>query len=90
VEAARKNGIPIFYCLHQQTNAHTFKHWPYLNASQKSLGENMIFEEGSFGAQIYEGLQPDFERGDVLISKHWNSRYAFFFFWLFVASELGL
>ncbi|TGJ82919.1 hypothetical protein E0Z10_g5869 [Xylaria hypoxylon] len=73
VKAARAAKIPIFYCMHQQTNTHTFKGWSYLNASQKGLGSKMVFEEGSFGAQFYRDLEPDFEAGDVLVSKHWNS-----------------
>ncbi|KAI1426028.1 Isochorismatase-like protein [Xylaria sp. FL1777] len=73
VKAARTAGIPIFYCMHQQTNAHTFAGWAYLNASQKSIASTMAFEEGSFGARFFEGLEPDFDAGDVVVSKHWNS-----------------
>ncbi|KAI0550201.1 Isochorismatase-like protein [Xylaria curta] len=73
VKAARTAGIPIFYCMHQQTNAHTFQRWNYLSDSQKVLQSQMVFEEGSFGARYYEGLQPDFDAGDVVVSKHWNS-----------------
>ncbi|KAI0975993.1 Isochorismatase-like protein [Xylaria arbuscula] len=73
VRAARLAGIPIFYCMHQQTNTHTFQGWTYLNASQKSIASKMAFEEGSFGAGFYRGLEPDFDAGDVLVSKHWNS-----------------
>jgi len=32
------------------------------------------FEEGSWGAEIYEGMEPDLSNGDVVVSKHWNSR----------------
>ncbi|KAI1355804.1 Isochorismatase-like protein [Xylaria sp. FL0043] len=73
VKAARTAGLPIFYCMHQQTNAHTFGGWSYLNASQKSVAQTMAFEEGSFGAQFYAGLEPDLDKGDVVVSKHWNS-----------------
>jgi hypothetical protein len=27
--------------------------------------------------EIYEGLQPDLENGDVIFSKHWSSRLVF-------------
>ncbi|KAI8634973.1 Isochorismatase-like protein [Xylariaceae sp. FL1651] len=73
VNAARSAGIPIFYCMHQQTDQYTYRGWKYLNNSQKGLGSNKVFEEGSFGAQFYKGLQPDFDAGDVVVSKHWNS-----------------
>jgi len=82
VQAARsaETPIPIFYCLHQQTNAGphaniTFKGWGYLSASQTGIRDKMVFEEGSFGAKIYEGLEPDYEGGDVVVGKHWGSRY---------------
>ncbi|KAM0510800.1 hypothetical protein ACHAPE_010531 [Trichoderma viride] len=32
-----------------------------------------FFAEGSWGAEIYEGLEPDTGNGDVVVSKHWNS-----------------
>ncbi|MCJ1331577.1 hypothetical protein MMC10_008268 [Thelotrema lepadinum] len=73
VAASRKAKIPIFYGLHQQMHAHSFLGWSSLSASQKGLKERMIFEEGSWGAQIYEGLEPDWEAGDVVVSKHWGS-----------------
>lgn len=41
---------------------------------QKSQKENVAFEEGSWGVDIYEGLEPSLENGDVVISKHWSSR----------------
>lgn len=43
---------------------------------QQSQKENKTFEEGTWGVEIYEGLEPDVEgNGDVVISKHWCSRY---------------
>ena len=45
-----------------------------MNKSLKGLGAKKVFEEGSFGAEFYEGLEPDFDNGDVVVSKHWNSR----------------
>lgn len=33
-----------------------------------------VFEGGSWGAQFYEGLEPQVSNGDVVVSKHWNSR----------------
>lgn len=76
VRTARKNGIPIVYCMHQQTNGNTYYGWQNLNKSQTGLKANRVFEEGSFGAQFFEGLEPDVSNGDVVVSKHWNSRYA--------------
>lgn len=74
VKVARSSKIPIFYCMHQQTNKYTFGEWQNMNKSQKGLGAKMVFEEGSFGAQFFDGLAPDLNAGDVVVSKHWNSR----------------
>jgi nicotinamidase-related amidase len=86
VKAAREGGVPIFYCMHQQTTAHTFRGWSYLNASQRGLGAKMVFEEGSFGAGFFAGLEPDLAAGDVVVSKHWNSRCVLFCFLFFSGS----
>lgn len=42
---------------------------------QKSQNENKAFEEGTWGVKIFEGLEPSLENGDVVVSKHWSSRY---------------
>lgn len=35
-----------------------------------------VFEEGSFGVEFFEGLEPDVEgNGDVIVGRHWSSRY---------------
>lgn len=41
-----------------------------VHVSQK---EGHAFEEGSWGAQIYKGLEPDLSNKDVVVSKHWSS-----------------
>jgi nicotinamidase-related amidase len=38
------------------------------------LKENHVCEEGTWGAQIYEGLEPDLANGDIVVAKHWNAR----------------
>ena len=74
VTAVRKAKIPIFYGLHQQSHPNQYHDWQFMTKSQKGLEANQVFEEGSFGAQFYEGLEPDPKNGDVVVSKHWNSR----------------
>ncbi|OAP59634.1 hypothetical protein AYL99_06932 [Fonsecaea erecta] len=73
VATARKNKIPIYYCLHVQTDKYSFEGWHMMNWSLTSLKENLVFEKGSWGAGIYEGLEPDPENGDVVVSQHINS-----------------
>jgi nicotinamidase-related amidase len=75
VTAARLHKIPIYYGLHQQCKAGFIAGWNHATPMQKSQKENVAFEEGSWGVNIYEGLEPSLENGDVVVSKHWSSRY---------------
>ena len=79
VTAVRKAKIPIFYALHQQSRPDQYRDWQFMTTAQKGLEAKKLFEEGSFGAQFYEGLEPDPKNGDVVVSKHWNSRSAISF-----------
>jgi nicotinamidase-related amidase len=74
VKAAREHGIPIFYGLHQQHKPGFIAKWEHPTTMQKSQRDSVAFEEGSWGVEIYEGLEPDISRGDVVVSKHWCSR----------------
>jgi nicotinamidase-related amidase len=74
IKAARSREIPIFYCMHQQTTPHIYGDWQFMTVSQERIKEKMAFEEGSWGADYFKGMEPDFSKGDVVVSKHWNSR----------------
>ncbi|KAI4724514.1 subtilisin-like protein [Aureobasidium sp. EXF-10728] len=74
LKAARTKGVPVFYCLHQQTDKHFARDWTKMNNSLQAIKAGMLFEAGSQGAEYFEGMQPDFDNGDVVVSKHWNSR----------------
>ena len=74
VAAARKHKIPIFYGLHQQTDAYSFQGWQSMNRSLSAVKSSSAFQKGSWGVEIYEGLEPNLDDGDVVVSKHWNSR----------------
>lgn len=78
VAAARANKIPIYYGLHQQAKPGFLAGWNHATPVQKSQKEHVAFEEGSWGVEMYEGLEPSLENGDVVVSKHWSSRYALF------------
>jgi nicotinamidase-related amidase len=75
VTAARANKSPIYYGFHQQTNAHSWDGWKHATKAQGESRANRAFEAGSFGAQIYEDLEPSVENGDVVVSKHWSWRF---------------
>lgn len=74
VKAARAHNIPIFYGLHQQHKAGFLVGWKHATKMQLSQKESTAFAEGSWGVEIYEGLEPSVETGDVVVSKHWCSR----------------
>lgn len=73
VLGARQAGIPIYYGLHQQFKDGNYAGWQRLTPSHERTKNAKVFEEGSFGARIYEGLEPQLSNGDVVVSKHWNS-----------------
>ena len=71
---ARSAGIPVYYGLHQQYHEDKYAGFKRWNAMLRSIQASHSFEEGSWGAKIYDGLEPDPNNGDVVISKHWNQR----------------
>jgi nicotinamidase-related amidase len=73
VATARTHKIPIYYGLHQQVNNNFIMGWNHATDMQKSQKQNKGFEEGSWGVEIFEGLEPSDENGDVVVSKHWCS-----------------
>jgi nicotinamidase-related amidase len=74
---ARNHRIPVFYCLHQQSHDYSMQGWNMMNPSLTGIKTSKVFEEGSWGVEFYTGMEPDVTNGDVVVSKHWNSRYEF-------------
>ncbi|KAJ4249763.1 hypothetical protein NW762_012105 [Fusarium torreyae] len=73
VAAARSQSIPIYYGLHQLCNEKTFNNWRHMTPTNIKQEQIKFFQEGSWGAEIYKGLEPDSNNGDVVVSRHWNS-----------------
>jgi len=73
LEAARAHKIPIYYGLHQPFKAGNFDGWKHMMGIHSAQNETHVFEEGSWGAKIFEGMEPKLENGDVVVSKHWSS-----------------
>ena len=73
VTAARAQHIPIIYGLHQQIRPGFYDGWHHMRKIHISQKEGHAFEEGSWGAKIYEGLEPDLSNKDAVVSKHWSS-----------------
>src|SRR6266498_1157942 len=72
--AARANKIPVYYGLHQQWKIGNYDGWKHMAKIHLTQREGKAFEEGSWGAQVLQGLEPNIANGDVVVSKHWNSR----------------
>lgn len=75
IQAARRLQMPIYYSLHQPYSKECFKGWNHMKESHRVIQFSKVFDLGSWGAEIYQGLEPDFKNGDVVVSRHWNSRY---------------
>ncbi|OCL08528.1 Isochorismatase hydrolase [Glonium stellatum] len=71
--AARAHKIPVYYGLHQQYKPGFFDGWKHMTELHVSQQTHKVFEEGSWGAQIFKGMEPKLENGDVVVSKHWSS-----------------
>lgn len=74
LHAARSAGIPVFYSLHQQYYDGKYAGFEHWNDMLQKVQASRSFEKGTFGAQVYDGLEPDPLNQDVVISKHWNQR----------------
>jgi nicotinamidase-related amidase len=74
LQSARANGIPVYYSLHQQYRDGKLSGFRHSNTMMDTIQQAHPFEEGSWGAEVYEGLEPQVEKGDTVISKHWNQR----------------
>lgn len=75
VNVARDASIPIYYALHQTWRPGNSDGWKHMNATTTGFRESRALEEGSWGAEIFPGLEPDvLGNNDVVVSKHWNSR----------------
>lgn len=72
VQGARDFHIPVYYGLHQQYKQGNYEGWINLRASH-----HRAIKLGSFsgwGGEIIDGLNPNPGNGDVVCSRHWNSR----------------
>ncbi|TVY31957.1 Peroxyureidoacrylate/ureidoacrylate amidohydrolase [Lachnellula occidentalis] len=73
VSTARAQSLPIYYGLHQQTHPGFLAGWKHASPLQESQKASVAFEEGSWGVEVFGGLEPDVGGGDVVVSKHWSS-----------------
>lgn len=75
IKGARKLGIPVYYGLHQSYQEGHYDGWQHMNKSHHGNKRLQVFKDGSWGGEIHADMKPDLKNGDVVVSKHWNSRY---------------
>lgn len=73
IAAGRSAHVPVYYGLHQMTKDGSYAGWNHMNQSQAKTRDHTAFDE-KFGGQVLEELKPDLSNGDVVVSRHWNSR----------------
>lgn len=70
---ARQKGIPIYYGLHQQYKEGNYDGWNHIKPVHQNIKQNQAF--AGWGGEILEGFEPQLSNGDVVVSRHWNSRF---------------
>lgn len=70
---ARQKGIPIYYGLHQQYKEGNYDGWNHIKPVHQNIKQNQAF--AGWGGEILEGFEPQLSNGDVIVSRHWNSRF---------------
>lgn len=73
VQGARNAGISIYYGLHQQWEPGKYSGWNHMRPVHQMTDQGHTF--GGWGGEILEGFEPNLDNGDVVVSRHWNSRY---------------
>lgn len=67
VTAARSHKLPIYYGFYQQYHPGQYDGWKHMTETHVGTKNGKVFEEGSWGAKIYEGLEPQLSNGDVVV-----------------------
>lgn len=71
---AKQHGVPVFYALHRQFIEGDLDNWLYPTATNEAIKKFQSFKKGSFGAEVYPGLEPNVATGDVTCEGHMNIR----------------
>jgi nicotinamidase-related amidase len=69
VDAARRNGVQIFYVPHQRWKPSNYAKWKHPSPSQRRAGEIQPFAQGTWGGEWHPDFVP--QDGDVIIREHW-------------------
>ncbi|KNG48534.1 isochorismatase hydrolase [Stemphylium lycopersici] len=75
ISTARAAHLPIYYALHQTYKPGNYDGWQHMNATTNSIKAGKVIEDGSWGAELYEGMEPDvLGNGDVVVNYQLHQR----------------
>lgn len=69
VNAARANGLKVFYVPHHRAEPGDYEGWKHVNATQAASGKTQVFGKGTWGGEFHDDFKP--QPGDVIIKEHW-------------------
>jgi nicotinamidase-related amidase len=70
-QAARREGIAIFFVPHRRWEPGDYEGWDHPNPYQLKSGEMKVFAKGSWGGEWHPDFTP--QPGDIVIKEHWGS-----------------
>jgi ureidoacrylate peracid hydrolase len=71
LNAARKEGLRVFYALHHRYRPGDYETWKYIAPIQKAAWSSKAFEHGTWGGEIRSEFAP--HPGDIVALEHWGS-----------------
>jgi nicotinamidase-related amidase len=72
LQRAREEKIPIYYGLHKQYEEGVYDGWKHMRASHHRILKLHAFS--GWGGEVVDEFTPSRANGDVVASRHWNSR----------------
>src|SRR5215470_9068192 len=58
LEAARKEGIRVFYAMHRRYRPGDYETWKYIAPIQRSAWRSKAFEAGTWGGEVRSEFEP--------------------------------
>jgi nicotinamidase-related amidase len=71
LNAARKEGVRVFYALHHRYRPGDYETWKYIAPIQLAAWSHKTFEYGMWGGEIRPEFVP--QPGDIVALEHWCS-----------------
>ena len=71
VNAARNEGLRVFYAMHHRYRPGDYESWKYKAPIQEAALRSKVFAAGTWGGEIRGGFEP--QPGDIVAREHWCS-----------------